>query len=94
MFNINLQGAFTYVIESTATTTEMAYFVQAGYLIINKIQPYFKFWANNATTDTSSIMLGCNYFFKGHNANIKAEFGYPLMDSKNMQVNIQTQIFL
>ena len=100
MFNANVQGAFTYVIESPNakyTGGSYSYFVQGGYLIINRILPYAKYWAlyNDSTDATaSSIMIGCGYYFKGHNANIKAEFGYPLMESKSMLVNIQAQIFI
>lgn len=52
------------------------YYVQVGYLIMDKIQPWLMFnqWNTDATGGAGGFVAyraGVSYFFKGHNANIK-----------------------
>ena len=55
---------------------------QIGYYLEDyKVQPWFGFdyWKTDASTDIgsfSSYRFGATYFFKGHNANIKAGYEY------------------
>ena len=54
------------------------YYVQAGYYL-NKWQPWigYEAWESNAADGTGNydaIRVGISYFFKGHNANVKAGF--------------------
>lgn len=69
---------------------EYGYFVQAGLLLMNTIQPVIKYstWVNknkNATGDDTSTYLtfGLNYFISGHNANIKIEYRHPLGEDES-----------
>ena len=54
------------------------YYVQAGYYL-NKWQPWigYEAWESNAATgegNYDALRVGISYFFKGHNANVKAGF--------------------
>jgi len=79
-----------------------AYFVQAGLLIANLVQPVVKYYTVVSDYDTkdaeiSHIIGGLNFYLNGHNANIKVEYAYPTGDNKSVgqkYANIQCQIFL
>lgn len=74
---------------------EYGYFVQAGLLLMNTIQPVIKYstWVNknkNAIGDDTSTYLtfGLNYFISGHNANIKIEYRHPLGENESIEPSV------
>ena len=74
---------------------EYGYFVQAGLLLMNTIQPVIKYstWVNknkNAIGDDTSTYLtfGLNYFISGHNANIKIEYRHPLGEDESRSPSV------
>jgi hypothetical protein len=74
---------------------EYGYFIQAGLLLMNTIQPVIKYstWVNknkNATGDDTSTYLtfGLNYFISGHNANIKIEYRHPLGENESVSPSV------
>lgn len=74
---------------------EYGYFVQAGLLIMNTIQPVIKYstWVNKNKTavgdDTSTYLtFGLNYFIDGHNANIKLEYRLPLGENESVDPTV------
>ncbi len=81
-----------------------AYFVQAGFLWNNMLQPVVKYWTTETTAvedgdevKTTMLTGGLNYFINGHNANIKVEYNYPLKDESHTidrGVIVQAQIFI
>jgi len=92
------QAGFVMVNDSQfGSTIDKSFFVEAGYFLQDfNLQPVVKYYYTNTTADVenSYIFGGLNYFINKHNANLKAEFGYPLMDSDGMVVNVQAQIFI
>lgn len=88
----------------TQTYESTAYFVQAGFLWNNMLQPVVKYWHTNTTlvedgdeVQTTMLTGGLNYFINGHNANIKIEYNYPLKDEGHAidrGVVVQAQIFI
>jgi hypothetical protein len=91
-----------YPTKGTAYSDSYAYFVQAGLLIANLVQPVVKYYtvvADDADdTETSHVIMGVNLYLNGHNASIKAEYAYPLGDNEGTigekYANIQCQIFI
>ncbi|HPQ52571.1 MAG TPA: porin, partial [Spirochaetota bacterium] len=74
---------------------EYGYFVQAGLLLMNTIQPVIKYstWVNKDATalgDNTSTYLtfGLNYFINGHNANIKIEYRHPLGENESISPSV------
>ncbi|HQP47340.1 MAG TPA: hypothetical protein PKX12_01315, partial [Spirochaetota bacterium] len=74
---------------------EYGYFIQAGLLLMNTIQPVIKYstWVNknkNAIGDDTSTYLtfGLNYFISGHNANIKIEYRHPLGENESIEPSV------
>ncbi len=55
------------------------FYVQAGYLITGNIQPWigYETWESDAAGGTGEYdawRIGCTYFIKGHNANVKVGY--------------------
>jgi len=85
-----------------------AFFAQAGFLFLEKFQPTVKYIYRknrddasygNRDRNISTITGGFNFFLKGHNANIKVEYSYPLSDgSKDLPdekgVVLQMQLYI
>lgn len=98
MKNFTLQLGF--VKDDDSTGKDYSGFAEAGYLFMEKIQPVVRFLGVAKTDDTSAsyLFVGGNYFINGHNANIKAEFGLPLIgdntDTDPMKINLQAQLFI
>ncbi len=106
-----LQGAYIHMDNQPTTTTNTAYsttavgangiekqygyFVQAGLLLFDTIQPVVRYtrWYTGhqlmtGTTEydnsiTSYLTVGLNYFINGHNANIKIEYRHGLGETQN-----------
>ena len=80
--NLDLDGANVAALQSEGD----GFYVQAGYLLPNNWQPWVEYetWDSEATTgvgdatsgvgDYDAYRVGISYFFKGHNANVKAGF--------------------
>ncbi|NND48482.1 MAG: porin [Woeseiaceae bacterium] len=71
--NLDLDGADSAALQSEGD----GFYVQAGYLLPNNWQPWVEYesWDSDATSrvgDYDSYRVGISYFFKGHNANVKA----------------------
>ncbi|PKL37517.1 MAG: hypothetical protein CVV44_14305 [Spirochaetae bacterium HGW-Spirochaetae-1] len=91
------QAAYVQVSHSQFATIDKSAFVEAGYLFEEfMVQPVVRYYYadDNTLGEISYIYGGLNYYINKHNANLKAEFGYPLMDSDDMVVNVQAQIFI
>jgi len=88
----------------TQTYESTMYFVEAGFLWNNMLQPVVKYWTNKTKADkdadeleTTMLTGGLNYFINGHNANIKIEYNYPIEDQGHTidrGVIVQAQIFI
>lgn len=81
--DLDLDGADTAALQSEGD----GFYVQAGYLLPNNWQPWVEYesWDSEATSgvgDYDAYRVGISYFFKGHNANVKAGF-----ESFNSDVN-------
>ncbi|MGB5447647.1 MAG: porin [Woeseiaceae bacterium] len=81
--NLDLDGADVAALQAEGD----GFYVQAGYLLPNNWQPWFEYesWDSEATSgvgDYDAYRVGISYFFKGHNANVKAGF-----ESFNSDVN-------
>jgi len=83
------------------------YFAEGGFLINGTWQPvaryYYRETENLAGVKSkiSEIAGGINYYIKGHNANIKAEYAQELKDEsgstnnfKNKKITVQCQILI
>lgn len=91
-------------IQATQTYESTMYFVEAGFLWNNMLQPVVKYWTNETTAvkdgdkvKTTMLTGGLNYFINGHNANIKVEYNYPIEDEGHTidrGVVVQAQIFI
>ena len=91
-------------IKPTQTYESTMYFVEAGFLWNNMLQPVVKYWTNETTAvedgdkvKTTMLTGGLNYFINGHNANIKIEYNYPIEDQGHTidrGVVVQAQIFI
>jgi hypothetical protein len=103
---VTFQGAYLSAsnIPGASIDKQWGYFAQAGILIEN-IQPVLKYqyWEGDTNSlnniKSSYLNAGLNYFFRGHNANLKMEYQHPLgKDNKNLsgekKATIQCQIFL
>jgi len=97
-------GGYYDSIQPTQTYESTMYFVQAGFLWNNMLQPVVKYWTNKTKADkdadeleTTMLTGGLNYFINGHNANIKIEYNYPIEDQDHIidrGVVVQAQIFI
>lgn len=72
--DLDLDGADTAALQSEGD----GFYVQAGYFM-NNWQPWvaYESWDSAATSrvgDYDALRVGISYFFKGHNANVKAGF--------------------
>lgn len=95
---------FNYYKGVTQTYESTMYFVEAGFLWNNMLQPVVKYWTNETTAvedgdkvKTTMLTGGLNYFINGHNANIKVEYNYPIEDQGHTidrGVIVQAQIFI
>jgi hypothetical protein len=91
-----------YPVSGPAYLNSTAYFVQTGLLMSRFIQPVLKYYNvvtdKGAHTSTSHAIMGLNFYINDHNANIKAEYAYPLGDNDGTigekYVNVQCQIFI
>lgn len=107
---LTLQGAYVNVKNSpffnNVKKADM-YFVEGGFLINGALQPvaryYYKKTESSAgvKSTTSEIAGGLNYYIKGHNANIKAEYAQEIKDEsgstknfKNKKITVQCQILI
>ena len=73
--DLDLDGATSAALRSEGD----GFYVQAGYLLPNNWQPWVEYesWDSEDTGsvgDYDSFRVGVSYFFKGHNANVKAGF--------------------
>ncbi len=73
--DLDLDGADTAALQSEGD----GFYVQAGYFMNNNWQPWvaYESWDSEATSrvgDYDAYRVGISYFFKGHNANVKAGF--------------------
>ena len=73
--NLDLDGANSNALRSEGD----GFYVQAGYFLPNNWQPWIEYetWDSDATSgqgDYDAYRVGISYFFKGHNANVKAGF--------------------
>ena len=90
--------------KATQTYESTMYFVQAGFLWNNMLQPVVKYWTTETKEakgddelKTTMLTGGLNYFINGHNANIKIEYNYPIEDQGHTidrGVVVQAQIFI
>jgi hypothetical protein len=86
--NLDLDGATQLddggTIRNAKETEGKGWYAQAGYLIKNwNLQPWATYAKWDASDDTGSfydMQFGLSYFFKGHNANIKAGYEYLKAD--------------
>lgn len=91
-----------YPTSGTPYRDSYAYFVQTGFLFSNILQPVIKYYSvvvdDGSDTSTSHIIIGLNIFLNGHNANIKAEYAYPMGDNEGVigekYANLLCQIFI
>lgn len=76
----------------------MGSFAEVGYLIGN-LQPLvaFEWWDGESDAqDITNVRVGANYYIKGHNANVKLDYGLLQVGKdadRNSVVTIQTQLF-
>ena len=78
------------------------YFAEGGFLINGTWQPVARFYYKDVDkSKVSEIAGGLNYYIKGHNANIKAEYAQELKDEsgstnnfKNKKITVQCQILI
>lgn len=105
---LTLQGAYVNLKNSPfmTGTPEKAnmYFAEGGFLINGTWQPVARYYYKETESvagvksKISEIAGGLNYYIKGHNANIKAEYAQQLKDEsddfKNKQITVQCQIFI
>ena len=73
--DLDLDGADSAALQAEGD----GFYVQAGYLLPNNWQPWvaYEAWDSEATSGFGSYdayRVGISYFFKGHNANVKAGF--------------------
>jgi hypothetical protein len=73
--SLDLDGANSNALRSEGD----GFYVQAGYFLPNNWQPWIEYetWDSDATSrqgDYDAYRVGISYFFKGHNANVKAGF--------------------
>jgi hypothetical protein len=103
---VTFQGGFLNVKNQPESNVakQWGYYAQAG-ILLGSIQPVLKYqyWQGNTSSainiESSYINAGLNYFFRGHNANLKMEYQHPMgKDNKNLsgekKATIQCQIFL
>ena len=81
--DLDLDGANAAALQSEGD----GFYVQAGYFFKNNWQPWIEYetWDSKATDrtgDYDAYRVGVSYFFKGHNANVKAGF-----ESFNSDIN-------
>jgi len=100
--NISNCPETAYPTSGTPYLDSYAYFVQTGFLFSNTLQPVIKYYRvvvdDGSDTSTSHLIIGLNIFLNGHNANIKAEYAYPMGDNEGVigekYANLQCQIFI
>ena len=73
--NLDLDGADLAALQAEGD----GFYLQAGYFLKNNWQPWIAYetWDSEATSgsgDYDAFRVGISYFFKGHNANVKAGF--------------------
>lgn len=109
---LTLQGAYVNVKDSPFFGTEGVkkadmYFVEGGFLINGALQPVARYYykktesSDGVESKISEVAGGLNYYIKGHNANIKAEYAQEIKDEsgstknfKDKKITVQCQILI
>ncbi len=97
--DLDLDDATQLMVNGTVRNAKMTqgdgWYAEAGYFIKNwNIQPWAAYAVWNADDDGGSFydwQIGLTYFFKGHNANIKAGYEY-LKSKENMGASNEDKI--